>query len=179
MAGYMQTRKGKRPIRVDTLLKKKAATGGQDMRNPGSTPGQFKPPTQDSTAFARKQLQRSSAEVGPMPGVKMAMEDPMLDQDPLMQYLRKTAAEVKTKGLVDSAGVLEDNKEKLPTEKMEPALTAECPCPPDEAVDRGSEDTVGKLKEHFDAEVTKKKYQDKDVVPSDSAKSVVKKALGL
>lgn len=50
-----------------TVREKRAAQGGQDLRMKGAVPGGVtKPPTQDSKAFASKQLQMSSAEVGPV-----------------------------------------------------------------------------------------------------------------
>ena len=172
-AKYQQTRKGRRPIRAHNLVKK-ASLPGQDMRDPGSTPGQQKSPTKDSTSFARKLLSSSSAEVGPMPGKKkMSMEDHMIETDPLIQHL-KTAAP-KKKGLVDMKGALEVNEDALPKGDTATEQASESPEPTPEMESNGS-DWKGYTGGLFDNAVTKKKGTDKDYSPA--AKSVVDKVLG-
>jgi hypothetical protein len=138
--------------------RKTASDAGQDLRTP--ILGGTKFPTNDSKAYAKKQFELSSAEVGPVqpsqkgaklqdlvPKFKAAAckkmapyqqtrkgrrpirahnlvkkaGDPMdpITTDPLVQYLKKEAAE----------GKVDDNLSDMVVEPPEKPLTLECPCP--------------------------------------------------
>jgi hypothetical protein len=144
---------------------KTASDAGQDLRAP--ILGGTKFPTNDSKAYAKKQFELSSAEVGPVqpsqrgaklqdlvPKFKAAAckkmapyqqsrkgrrpirahnlvkkaGDPMdpIMTDPLVQYLKKEAAE----------GKVDDNLSDLPVGSPEPELASDYPCPPKEMADK-------------------------------------------
>jgi len=124
MAGYQQTRKSKRPIRVHNLLKKAALPGApeassliQDVKDSGDK-------TQGPER-AIKALSRSSAELGPI--IKSA-EMIMIENDPLIRYLKKTAAEKPpTKVPVSSEGQLEVNEAEDRRSDPQPPVASMCP----------------------------------------------------
>ena len=130
MANHLKGRSGRRPIRVSTLLKKEkehlelpvsqeklSSRSGADFRTP--LMGGTKFPTRDSTEFAEQQLKKSQgvAELrlpkGPKltdvtPEIKAPRSMPKIgadmtiENDPLIQYLKKTA------------DIVEDNKDDMP-----------------------------------------------------------------
>jgi len=180
MAGYQQTRKGKRPIRVHNLLKKAApvsAIVGSGKPLAKAVKETIK--TLPGAQVAAKRLAQSSAEVGPV--IKRgSAEFNMIENDPLIQYLKKTAAEAPpTKGLVDSEGILEDNLDNMPRspDEKEIASMNPGPTPAMEQTVRSPWKTY--LEVTFDnKDGIKKKYTDKDH-SHDEGSDTVKKALGL
>jgi len=128
---------------------------------------------------AAKRLAKSSAEVGPI--VKASsMEMNMIENDPLIQYLKKTAAEAPpTKGLVNPDGLLEDNLDNMPLspDVQEVASMNPGPTPAMEETVRSPWKTY--LDVTFDnKDGIKKKYTDKDH-PYAEGSDTVKKVLGL
>jgi hypothetical protein len=182
------------------VLKKCASTAGQDLRLP--TLGGTKFPTTDSTTPAKQKLDRSMAEVGPMSGASPAgakledslavpkqkwasmgdVMDPMRD-DPLVQYLKKTAEETSTPpltGLVDEHGELKDNEENLPKGKEEQELTSECPKPTPRMDTEGRGQTHHALSSLFEgADKSRRKYTEKDHSFEGFDRGVVDRVLGL
>ena len=126
IAGYQQTRKGKRPIRVHNLLKKAEAI-----------------------AMA----------------IKTAHDTALIENDPLIQYLKKTAEkDIPTKGLIDSAGSLETNEDTYltrpavaPAASMNPGPTPEMEAHAKNPLDEYKE----KYFEHG-GDAVRKKYTEKD-----------------
>lgn len=134
LSKYHKSRKGRRPIRADNLLKKKTSSeAGQDLRLPIT--GGTKFPTADSKSLPTKLLNqsKSSAEVGPAPtyrqlsptgpsvsqiaGVPKGVmpklgADMTLAKDPLMQFLKKAVQ-------------VENNQEAFPTATLEAPITSE------------------------------------------------------
>lgn len=106
---HMKVRKGRRPIRVETLLKK-SSIPGQDLRMP--IMGGTKFPTKDSLSKSIKRFKSSSSEVGPNPSMsQLSPQGPKIKdqvptfgkdvmpklaevyrEDPLVSYLRKEYA---------------------------------------------------------------------------------------
>lgn len=181
------------------------STAGQDLRMPAL--GGTKFPTGDSVTPAKQKFQKSVAEVGPLPvssprgatlddsvaapkprqkwasiGENM---DPMLT-DPLVLYLKKTAAEASTPPLtklVDAQGILQDNKENLPanTTPGGTELTSQCPKPTPHMVEEGvTKETKVPLDYLFDnKEERRKKYTEKDKPFVGFDQGVVDRVLGL
>jgi hypothetical protein len=197
MAHYQQTRKGRRPIRVDTLLKKgQAIKAVQAIAGSASTAGKA------GTAIAKGSVAKggekafstlpkarpraSSAEVGPVPGMKTkkGSVDLMIENDPLVQYLKKHAASDKppTAGLVDAEGILNDNgAEKMPASKPEPEVTSMCPCPTPRMEKEVKQSWQPYLDQMFEnREGITRKYKDKDHDPStaDEGSGDVQRVLG-
>lgn len=127
MNGLLKCRKGRRPARVETFLKK-GSQSGADLRLP--VMGGTKFPTGDSLAQSRAKLKEHQnvgqpkmvrpimqpvAGVSTMPKISSAFAD-----DPLVQYLKKTAQKSK----VDSEGKLDDNKEDMKTGPEEKELAS-------------------------------------------------------
>lgn len=100
--------------RLLTLVNKTASLGGQDLRAKFSGM-HANMPTKDSTAYAGKLLNQSSAEVGPMPkmnksgptlrqltppsptntgGLPKMSSDTRFEKDPLVQWIQKQAEEL-------------------------------------------------------------------------------------
>lgn len=195
MAKYQQTRKGRRPIRVSTLLKKAAplpwggvsavgtvAKGSAAATTKGTVAaaGSVAPSGRDAFSKLPKPRARvSSAEVGPLPKKKKAsVEFDMIENDPLVQYLKKHAAEDKPplKGLVDSEGILSDNLENMPKGKDEAEQTSMCPCPTPQMEAEVKKSWQPYLDQMFEnREGIKKKYTDKDHEPGSG---IVDRALG-
>ena len=99
--GNLKVRKGRRPMRVETLLKK-ASQSGADLRIP--LMGGTKFPTNDSLAEARKKLKEHQdvakpkmvrPVMQPVYGVSMPKTGSAFANDPLVQYLKKTAQKVE------------------------------------------------------------------------------------
>lgn len=120
LQGNLKVRKGRRPMRVDTLLKK-ASQPGADLRAP--LMGGTKFPTNDSLAQVRATLKEHQnvakpkmvqPTVQPVHGVNMPKFG-SFGGDPLVQYLKKVAQGSK----VDSEGKLDDNKEDMKTGPVE------------------------------------------------------------
>jgi hypothetical protein len=125
--------------------KKTASMAGPDLRKPFMGGTQF--PTLDSKSLPMQKLRASqkAAEVGPVPtpkqlrpkgfGIKYGAD---MSDDPLIQYLRKSAA------------VLDDNLEDMPTGADEKNLTSECPMPSGEACTAPADDKklLGQLFSH-------------------------------
>lgn len=127
------------------VKEKSASMAGQDLRKPFM--GGTKFPTMDSKSIPMQNLRASqrAAEVGPVPTPKqLRPKGPSIkygadmSNDPLIQYLRKTAA------------VLDDNLEDMPTGADEGNLTSECPMPSGEARTAPAADKklLGKLFSH-------------------------------
>jgi hypothetical protein len=124
--GILKSRSGRRPVRVATLLKK-ASQSGADLRLP--VMGGTKFPTNDSLSQSKQKL-REHQNVGrpkmiqpvmqPVTGVSMPKLSSEYAADPLVQYLRKTAAPQKD-------GPVEDNKEKMITGPEEKPLVSADP----------------------------------------------------
>lgn len=175
------------------LFDKKASDPGQDLRLP--VMGGTKFPTHDSVGAASKKLQQSSAEVGPQPAPTYSMMgkmkkaepgddmDPMMD-DPLVQYLKKTAAdEAKEQppltGLVEGSE-LKDNLPDMPLGKEEHELTSMCPCPTPRMESHGKSEVKATTGELFsNSQATRKKFDDKDHAFEGFDKGVVDRILGL
>jgi hypothetical protein len=128
----------------------------------------------------------SSAEVGPVPKRKKAsVEFDMIEKDPLIQYLKKHAAEdtPPVKGLVDSEGVLKDNLENMPKGKEETEQASMPPCPTPEMAAEVKESWQPYLDQMFEnREGIKKKYKAKEhqaEPPSDYGSGVVRRVLRL
>ena len=155
-SGYNQTRQGRRPIRVSNLLKK-----AEEGKGPEETPGVFKPSAAPNTNFAQKQLNKSTAEVGPLGNKTAAMESQMLKNDPLIQYLKKTAAEDEPETLISPEGILADNLDNMPVGPTVEKLKAE----PVEATKEVRQEMQGAktyLQGIFDHTNFRKKYTEKD-----------------
>jgi hypothetical protein len=177
------------------LFDKESSAGGQDLRLP--VMGGTKFPTQDSIRPAKKQLQRSSAEVGPQPAStyseigkmkKVAASgddmDPMLD-DPLVLFLKKAAVEETAKeqppltGLVEGSK-LEDNLGNMPLGEEEQEATSQPPCPTPRMAARGHSQVSATTGELFsNSKTTRKKFEDKDHPFEGFDKGVVDRILGL
>lgn len=148
-------------------MPKYASMSGLDLRT--SAPATANLPTDDSKKKALKLLRQSSAEVGPLPkspklgsGVPM---DPMMD-DPLVQYLKKTAAK----------DTPERNLTDMPLGPEERSLTKEDPEPTaqmDQAGNQQNKSTLGSLFDHK----PKARKNDKKVHSYDPG--VVDRILGL
>jgi len=170
LAKHVKARIGRRPIRVDTLLKKGSAPG-QDLRLP--VMGGTKFPTGDSIEYAKSLLDQSqrSAEVGSAPsinrlkppgpkikdivpgvkGTKNLMPKLGEAMDPLVQYLAKQAQPVA------------DNEDSVPKGKEVAPVAAEDPTADSKDVSRAKSDQSDALSEYFDAKKgVRKKYEDKD-----------------
>lgn len=169
-SGYNQTRKGRRPIRVANLLKKADKTEGAD-----TTPGVFKPTATQNTNFAQKQLNKSTAEVGPMAGKTASMESPMLKNDPLIQYLKKMAAEDEPTALIDPEGIMSDNLDNMPLGNPESKMKAE-PVEATKEVRQSVQDAHDYLVSMFDHKDIRKKYTEKD---NENSEGVVDRVLGI
>lgn len=126
MNGLLKSRKGRRPARVETLIKK-GSQSGADLRIP--LMGGTKFPTNDSLSQARSTLKEHQnvgkpkmvrPVVQPVYGVNAMKLGSDFSDDPLVQYLKKTAQEAK----VDSEGKLDDNIEEMKTSPQEPALAS-------------------------------------------------------
>jgi hypothetical protein len=154
-AGYQQSRKGKRPIRVHNLLKKaepQGVPGVPDLVSDVKSSMDH----QVGAGRAAKYLSRSSAEVGPI--LKTA-ENTMIENDPLIQYLKKTAA-----SRPDLTSALEVNEDNLPLKDHikplsimnpgpTPAMSEQARNPMKEYLEGNFDDTKGAIR---------KKYTDKD-----------------
>jgi hypothetical protein len=94
-------------------------------------------------------------------------ENTMIENDPLIQYLQKTAE--TDKGKIDSAGRLEDNEDNLPLADQPPPLTAMNPGPTPEMEAAAHNPVTDYFNRYFDSsEGARKKYTDKDhVLPKD------------
>jgi len=122
MNGLLKCRQGRRPVRVETLLKKSSPTG-MDLRAPMM--GGTKFPTGDSLAGAKSKLKEHQnvakpkmvrPTVQPTYGVNsMPKFGSAFSEDPLVQYLKKTAQGPKTSTKVDGEGKLDDNQEAMKT----------------------------------------------------------------
>lgn len=195
VAGYQQTRKGRRPIRVSTLLKKKASLPGQDLRLP--VMGGTKFPTKDSLTGPKSLLTKSigSAEAGPSPSIKqlspggptikdvaavppgapnlmpkVGSDMSHIENDPLVLYLQKQAAEdIPRKVTPEKGGVLTDNVDDMPTGPEEKERTSEDPHPTEDLHRAGMGYTKSTLSDLFDHTSTKKKCKDKDHAPDTGA----------
>lgn len=172
---------------------KKASQAGQDLRVP--VMGGMKFPTADSTGAAQKKLQQSSAEVGPQPAPTYSMMgkmkkaapgddmDPMID-DPLIQYLQKTAKdEAKDQppltGLVDGSE-LKDNLSDMPRGEEEREFASEPPGPTPVMESNGKGETKSVAVELFsNSQAMRKKYDDKDHPFEGFDQGVVDRILGL
>lgn len=217
---YQQLRRGRRPIRVENLVKKaepkilttkqlrewagqlrkakgpifkKASLPGQDLRLP--VMGGTKFPTGDSLSGAKSLLTKSmgSAEVGPtpkfgrlsppgpkihedaptVPGAQNLMpkvgSDMNIENDPLVQYLKKQAEDIPKKVTTEQGGTISNNVADMPTGPGEKELTSDPPQPEGEHVDRSQDHTSSKLKELLDHPQSRKKYVDKDHPPKAGA----------
>lgn len=170
LKGNLKVRKGRRPIRAETLLKKGSPTG-RDLRSPMMGGAKF--PTGDSLSQAKQTLKEHQnvakpkmvqPTVQPVHGVSnMPKFGSALSADPLVQYLKKTAQASK----VDSEGKLGDNEGDMKTAPGEKPRVDACPFPSQ----RGNDKTVsewrsqlnelfshkeGITKKHLDKESTKK-----------------------
>jgi len=170
MNGLLKCRKGRRPVRVETLLKK-GSQSGADLRLP--VMGGTKFPTGDSLSQAKQTLKEHQnvakpkmvqPTVQPVHGVSnMPKFSSAFGADPLVQYLKKTAQASK----IDSAGKLDDNEGDMKTAPEEQARVDDCPF----ESQRGGDKTVsewrsqlnelfshkeGITKKHLDKESTKK-----------------------
>ena len=108
----------------------------------------------------------------------------MMENDPLVQYLRKQAAADKppTSGLVDSEGILDDNIEEMPTGKPSHEATSMCPCPTPAMEKEVKQSWQPYLEQMFeDREGIVKKYTDKEHTPTESGEGSgnVRRVLGL
>lgn len=173
MAKHLKARLGRRPIRVDTLLKKTSSQAGQDLRLP--VMGGTKLPTSDSKEYSKSLLNKSQrgTEVGPSPtlnslkppgpkikdivsGVKgtknlMPKFGEAMSADPLVQYLAKQAMTV------------EDNEDSAPKGKEVKPVHDESPEASKDAVRSSKSQQSNALSEYFDtSKGIRKKYNDKD-----------------
>lgn len=132
MKGILKSRMGRRPIRVANLLKK-ASQSGADLRLP--VMGGTKFPTNDSLSEAKKTLKEHQdvakpkmerPVVQPVYGVNMPKLGSAFSEDPLVQYLKKTAEASK----VDSEGKLSTNEKDMKTGPEEKELASDLPEPP-------------------------------------------------
>lgn len=211
-AKYLKARKGRRPIRAETLLKKTetslreektASDAGQDLRLP--ILGGTKYPTNDSKQPIQSHLAKSKrrAEVGPtptlarlkptgpkvseivptfdqnlMPKVSAAMSS-LIENDPLVRYLSKIAAEdaPPKKVTTGESGALPDNKEDMPTSKSDSELVSSPPEMPDELESQGQSQWKRYLQATFDhARGITEKNKAKDHAPTKgSVDKVLKK----
>lgn len=153
MNGLLKCRKGRRPARVETFLKKseympqvrnwaaqfreaagktkEASPTGRDLRAPMM--GGTKFPTGDSLAEAKSKLKEHQnvakpkmvrPTVQPVYGVNsMPKFGSAFSDDPLVQYLKKMAQGPKTSTKVDGEGKLDDNLEVMKTDPGEEPLT--------------------------------------------------------
>lgn len=174
---------------------KKASQAGQDLRLP--VMGGTKFPTQDSVRTAKKQLQRSSAEVGPQPAPTYSMMgkmkkvaasgdtmDPMMD-DPLVLFLKKAKVEETSKEQPPLTGLMEgskldDNLPDMPLGKEEFELASLPPCPTSRMENRGKSEVRAKTGDLFtNSHTTRKKFDDKDHPFEGFDQGVVDRILGL
>ena len=180
-SGYHQTRKGRRPIRVDNLLKKAEGFDQTDQAGPvdsGPTPEVFKSSPTKGVAVAQKKLNQSTAEVGPMAGKHASKENTMLKHDPLICYLKKQAAEaLGPTGLIDADGVLDTNeaKEDMPTREPVLKMKAE-PVEATKEVRQSIGNARNYLKGIFENQGIRRKYTEKD---HENREGVVDDTLGL
>jgi hypothetical protein len=137
---HTKARIGKRPIRVDTLLKKHGAESGADLRIP--LMGGTKFPTKDSLQYSKKLLNKSmdtSGMGGPSKGIKSLVPnysskldimpktgaDMTIANDPLIQYLRKEAQRGQMTGAGKGKGMpegLRRNKNTKPCQAGGPGM---------------------------------------------------------
>jgi len=193
-AKYQQLRTGRRPIRVDTLLNnekdKQASPTGKDLRAPMA--GGTKFPTNDSLKGPKSLLTKSmgKSEAGPtpslssltpsgptipdvsptVPGAQNLMpkvgSDMDIEKDPLVQYIKKQAAEdIPKKVTPEKGGVLPGNITDMKTGPGEKENTAEPPQPEKEHVTRSQKHTKSTLVELFTHPQSRKKYEVKDHTP--------------
>lgn len=138
-------------------LRKRASDAGQDLRTP--IMGGTKFPTNDSKAYARKQFQMSSAEVGPVqPSNKGAKIDDLVPKFKTSackkmapyQQSRKGRRPIRAHNLVKKAdpmdpiltdplvrhlrkvaaeGKVDDNLTNMAVEPPPKPLASDCPCP--------------------------------------------------
>jgi hypothetical protein len=179
---------------LDAVLKdieKKSSDPGQDLRTPMA--GGTKFPTNDSKDFSKKQLSLSQdkAEVGPAPlTAKLKPKGPTIQDitprissstvgslpkigqamlnDPLIQYLRKTAMELETD---------EDKKPQPEVEEIKAApVTHEDPGPPAEAEKKGTNPHREYLKRIFSAKTGfRPKYEEKNQSPTQGTDKILQR----
>ena len=178
-SGYHQTRKGRRPIRVETLLKKAEGEGPvpQSSVEQGPTPAAFEPSSTKGVAVAQKKLNQSTAEVGPMVRKVASKESSMLKHDPLIQYLKKVAEASEPAGLIDAEGVMGTNeaKEDMPTRTPVLRMKSE-PVEATPEVRQEVENAKNYLRGIFEHEGIRPKYTEKD---HENREAVVDDTLGL
>jgi hypothetical protein len=154
--------------------------------------GGTKFPTNDSLSDAKKLLNQHKKNARPklqalslkslvppmgqdvMPKVGSPMD---LNKDPLIQYLKKQAAEQAPpmKPAVSSSGELDDNKEEMKTGPEEKELSTESPTPPSKDVDKRLSGWHGYLNQAFtNRSGITHKYTEHDHPPG---KDLVKKEL--
>ena len=191
-AKYQQSRRDRRPIRVENLVKK-ASLPGQDLRLP--VMGGTKFPTKDSLAGPKSLLTKSlgKTEVGPAPslsslnptgpGIKdiapvppgapnlmpKVGSDMNIENDPLVQYLKKQAEDIPKKVTPEKGGVMPGNIKDMKTGPGEKERTSEPPCPEKEHVDKSQKHTGSMLRELFTHKQSRKKHEDKDHTPKAGA----------
>ena len=135
LAQHQKTRSGKRPIRVHNLLKKQSSTSGADLRLP--VMGGTKFPTNDSLTQS-KQLLKETQDVARPKMVRPTLHSVLPDyskmssvkegqrmniaDDPLVQYLKKQAAETPDPPMAPKAnaeGQIDTNKDEMKTSPEE------------------------------------------------------------
>jgi hypothetical protein len=222
-AGYQQTRKGRRPIRVANLVKKaksryltkkelkewaehirsgkktlpkEASLAGQDLRLP--VMGGTKFPTKDSLTGPKSLLTKSmgSAEVGPTPSFgslspsgpkikdiaatvpgapnlmpKVGSDMTPIEKDPLVQYLKKQAAEdVPKKVTTGEGGTLESNEPNMPQQNEAQELASLPPQSTKEWSGKAMREVGSALSEFFDHKTSfRDKNEEKDHPPTAGA----------
>ena len=93
-----------------------------------------------------------------------------IENDPLVLYLKKQAAEdIPKKVTPEKGGVLSANVDDMPTGSEEKELSTEPPQPTDEHKSRAMKETSSALSDLFDHKSTKKKCEDKDHAPDPGA----------
>lgn len=174
------------------LFDKKASEPGQDLRLP--VMGGTKFPTQDSIKPAKKQLQRSSAEVGPQPAPTYSMMgrmkkvaalgddmDPMND-DPLVLFLKRAKVEEDAKEQPPLTDLLEGSalKTNLPNMPLGIEDYEQASLPPEPTKRMIPETPCTLIKGDFDnAQTMRKKLYEKDHPFEGFDQGVVDRILGL
>lgn len=183
---HTKARQKKRPIRVETLLKK-GSQSGADLRLP--LMGGTKFPTQDSLAYSKKLLKKHQDNAsfdGSSPSIKdtvpnyssktdiMPKTGADMSKDPLIRYLQKQAAEStgsvgkwsKGNRKIDKAELITSSEFTAPKGDAEEAKTDEDPTPgnksfPDE---KGVSDWHRYMARMFSHKPTRK-FEEKDYTP--------------
>lgn len=134
------------------MQRKLASLGGQDLRKP--LMGGTKLPTDDSKGAAKKRLNASSAEVGPiMPFPKYGEPMDPVSTDPLVIFLRKEAM------------ALDDNESAMPKGDEVKPLSSEDPLPTAYMTDKVNSHIYSPTDILFNSGKTTAKMYDKDYKP--------------